>query len=118
MCAVLPAHVLPVNQPNVGLVDQRARVQGVPGALVAKVVVRQAVQLLIDQWGQFFECRLVAITPGNQQLRDVLRRARWHTDSRTEAAVYQLFFLSGYYLRSEKYLAGLSALAQFSRLIS
>src|SRR5882762_9724708 len=101
MCAALPAHVLPVNQPKVGLVDEGTHLQGVPGLLMSQVVVRQAVQLLINQWRQFFECRLVTIAPGDEQLRDLFRRARWHTDFRA-APVYQLSFSAGYFPSERK----------------
>jgi len=47
---------------------------------MSQVVVRQAVQLLINQRGQFFECRLVTVAPGDEQSRDLFRRVRWHTD--------------------------------------
>src|ERR1700674_832096 len=103
MGAVLPAYVLPVNQPKVGLVDQRTRLQGVPGALVAKVMVRQAVQLLIDQWGQFFECRLVALTPGDEQLGDLFRRACGHTDFPESSSISTIFLCRYSLARARKH---------------
>ncbi len=78
MCAVLPAHVLPVNQPDISLVDKGTGLQRVSGALVAHVVMRQAVQLLINQRSQRLEGSLVAITPGDQQPRDLFGRVRWN----------------------------------------
>ncbi len=42
MCAVLPLHILPVDQPHVGLVDERGRLQDVPGTLARHLAARPA----------------------------------------------------------------------------
>src|SRR2546430_12758309 len=70
--AVLPTHILPVNQADVSLIDQCGCLQSVTGTLAAHVVMGEAVQLVIDKRGQSCHCRLVAVTPRHPKLRDFL----------------------------------------------
>ena len=69
--AVLPARVLPVDQPQVGFVDQRRRLQEVARPLSRHVARREAVQLLLDHRRQRVERGLVASAPGHEQLGDI-----------------------------------------------
>jgi hypothetical protein len=50
--AVLPGDVLPVNQPQVSLVDERRGLQGLGVALVLEVRGGQPPQLVVDQFEQ------------------------------------------------------------------
>ena len=67
MGAVLPLHALVVDQPHVGFVDQRRRLQAVAGALALHVVVRQAVELVVDDRRQPGERALVPVAPRAEQ---------------------------------------------------
>ena len=71
--AVLPAYVLPIDQPQVGLVDERRRLEDVSRALARHVSRREAMQLLVNQRRQRLERGLVAAAPRGEQLRDVRR---------------------------------------------
>src|SRR5438046_1005890 len=82
MGAVLPAHLLPLDEPEVGLIYQGGGLQRVARALMQHVMVRQPVQLVIDERGQFGKGRLVAIAPGDQELRDFFWGVRPHKDLR------------------------------------
>ena len=63
MGAVLPVHVRVVDQPQVGFVDQRRRLQAVAGLFALQAVVRQTVELVVDNRGQPSERALVAVGP-------------------------------------------------------
>ena len=52
--------------------DQCGCLQSVTGTLAAHVVMGEAVQLVIDKRRQSCQCRLVAVTPRHQKLRDFL----------------------------------------------
>ncbi|MNC88002.1 hypothetical protein D3C83_37820 [compost metagenome] len=71
MGSILPAHVLPVDQPQVGLVDQGGRLQDVPGTLPGHVATGQAVQLRLDDGRQRLEGAAVPVVPGSEQLGHV-----------------------------------------------
>ncbi len=72
MRAVLPLHVLPVHQPQVGLVDERRRLQDVARPLAGHLARRQPVQLVLDHGRQGLERSRIAATPGDQELGNVL----------------------------------------------
>ncbi|MCG3159884.1 MAG: hypothetical protein JMDDDDMK_00909 [Acidobacteria bacterium] len=72
MRPVLPRDVLVINQLQVSLVDQRRCLQRVSFALVAHVMVRHSAQFVVNQRHQLVERSLVAVTPIEQQFRDVL----------------------------------------------
>ena len=71
--AVLPLDVLPVDQAQVRLVDERGRLEDVPGTLAGHAAGRDAPQLLVDERRQRLERGLVPAAPGDEQLRDVGR---------------------------------------------
>ena len=48
------------------------------GLFAPHVVVRKPVQLCVNEGGQLVECGLVAVAPGDQQMRDVLGRLYRH----------------------------------------
>ena len=64
--AVLPTRRLPVDEAQVGFVNQGGGLEEVVVALAAHVTAREPVQLGLDERGQAFERLLVAVTPGDQ----------------------------------------------------
>src|SRR5262245_57811199 len=69
---VLPLHVFVVDEPHVGFIDQRRRLQAVAGPLALQVVVRQTMELVVHNRGQPIERALVAVGPCTEQGTDVL----------------------------------------------
>ena len=84
MGAILPAHALVVDQAQVGFVDQRGGLQAVAGPLALHVVVRQTVELVVDDRGQLGERALVPVGPRTEQRADVVSEPV-HPPSRSEA---------------------------------
>src|ERR1700722_6643472 len=78
MGAVLPLHALIVDQANVSLIDQGRRLERVAWAFALQIAVSQAVEFVVNDGGQPFECALVSVAPGAQQRAYVacLRLAR------------------------------------------
>jgi hypothetical protein len=77
MSPVLPLHAFVVDQPQVGFIDQRRRLQAVAGLLALQVVVRQAVELVVHDRGQPSERALVSVGPHTEQRTDVV--GKWFT---------------------------------------
>jgi len=73
MSAVLPRHILRVNQAKIRLIDERGRLKAVTGSLVHHVAPRDLMQLTMDKRNQSPERILVAMTPLQEQLGDVRR---------------------------------------------
>ena len=76
MCAVLQPHLAQAAQPQVGLVHQRGRLQGVSRPLLAQVVVGQLVELVVHQRDEVLERFRVPMAPPLEQLGDVAHSAR------------------------------------------
>ena len=74
MSPVLPLHAFVVDQPHVGFIDQRRRLQAVGGLLALQVVVRQTVELVVHDRGQPRERSLVALGPRTEHRTDIVRR--------------------------------------------
>jgi len=55
-------------------VNQFGGLQGMPGRLIAQVATRHAAQVVIDQWHQLVERRLIPLSPFNQPLRNLIWR--------------------------------------------
>jgi hypothetical protein len=72
MSPVLPLHAFVVDQPHVGFIDQRSRLQAVASLLAFQVVVRQTVELVVHNRGQPSERALVAVGPRTEQRTDVV----------------------------------------------
>ena len=70
MRAVAPRHLL-INQLHIRFIHQRRSLQRMIVAFAAQIVMRQLVQFVIHQRHQFIARDLIAIAPGNQQLRDI-----------------------------------------------
>ena len=67
MDAVLPVDLLRTYQAQIGLIDERGRLQAVPGSLASHAATRDAMQLLVDERHQLLEGSIVAPAPGEQQ---------------------------------------------------
>ena len=66
MGAVLPGDLLRINQPEVGLVDQRRGLQGVSGAFLPHKTFGNAAQFGVHEWNEAFQGRRITVTPGKQ----------------------------------------------------
>src|ERR1022692_785897 len=71
MGAALPLHALVIHQSHVGFIHQGRSLQAVAGALVFHVVLRQSVQLFVDDGSQPVEGTLVSVTPGAEERADI-----------------------------------------------
>jgi hypothetical protein len=67
MGAVLPLHLLHVDEPEIGLVDQGGGLQRVTTSFEAHVTARDTVRLVVDERNQLVERRLVAAAPCKEQ---------------------------------------------------
>ena len=70
--AVVPRHCFAVNQADIGLVDERGRLQTVPCSLARHATSRNAMEFLVDERDQLLERTLVALSPSQQQSGDRL----------------------------------------------
>ena len=73
---VLQRHAVHIHEPQVDLVDERRRLEGVPWRFASEMAGRHAAQLLIHQGDHAFERRGVSLAPGQEQSRDVVHAAR------------------------------------------
>ena len=86
MRAVLPVHLLDVDQPDVGFVDEGGRLQRVAGALVRHVPARHAAELFMDERYQLLQRGLITTAPVDEQPGDRMRCAgtvNYHTRTRS-----------------------------------
>src|SRR2546421_12243469 len=74
MRAILPAHPAHVDEPQVRLVDESRRLQRVTRALPFQTTPRNLVQLAVHERNELLEGGLVALSPGDQQCRNVVHR--------------------------------------------
>src|SRR5262249_53188913 len=89
---VLPTDIFPVYKSKICFVDQGCSLKGVVGALEAQAVGCQSAEFLIDHRHQFFQSRLVAVAPIDEQLGHLSRRC--HTaSSALITALYQFRLL-------------------------
>src|SRR5262249_48185683 len=63
--------LLPARQPQVRLVHQRGRLQGLAGLFVGQFLGRELAQLVVDQRQELLRGRGVALLDGAQDTRDV-----------------------------------------------
>jgi transposase len=75
---VLPVHQAGIDQPQVGLVDERRRLQALAGMLAAQAATRDLPQLVVHERHKLAKCRIVAAPPRQQERRDV-RGLVWNT---------------------------------------
>jgi hypothetical protein len=76
VCAILEVYLTLINEPQVGLVNERAGLQGVSltvATLAAHVAVGQAMQFVINDPDQLIVSRTIAIAPVQEQFSNFLR---------------------------------------------
>ena len=69
--AVLPASSVHIDQLEIGLMDQRRRVQGVIGPLADKPMVSESAKMLVQEWNELVEGFAVAASDLPNERRDV-----------------------------------------------
>ena len=69
--AVLPVHALVVDEPHVGFVDERRRLQAVAGALTSQAAPGETAKLVVDDRRQLGERALVPVAPRTEKRADV-----------------------------------------------
>jgi hypothetical protein len=72
MCAILPGHLLYIDEPQIRFVHQCRGLKGMARALVAHVVVGQAAQLVVEQRRQAVKRGDVPSAPCLQKTGDFL----------------------------------------------
>src|SRR5215510_8384181 len=77
MSTILPIDLALVDEPDVRLMYQGRRLQGVVGALAPKLARGHPAKLRVDEWQQLTERSAVATAPIAEQCRDVRRRHPW-----------------------------------------
>ena len=70
--AVLPAYVLDVQQPDVGLVHERCGLQTVAHPFAGHTAARNPMQLRVDDGDQTLQRLVVPVAPRFEQPRDVV----------------------------------------------
>ena len=80
MGAVLPCHILPVDQSKVDLVDEGGGLKGMVRALATEIAPGEAREFCGDQRREPVESMLVAVAPRLQQLRHLGRRGSHRSD--------------------------------------
>src|SRR5262245_19283893 len=68
--AIPPLHLLGVHQPQIGLVDQSGRLEGLAWFLLGQLLGRQLAQLIVDQRQELLGGVGVALLDGGQDLGD------------------------------------------------
>jgi len=71
MCAILPRDGFRVDQPEIGLVDERRGLKAVVDPLAPDVALRDAMQLLVNQRDEALQRILVSLSPFEQQAGDL-----------------------------------------------
>jgi hypothetical protein len=77
--AILPADAAGVDQPDVSLVHQGGGLKGVASLLPTHAAFGQTVEFVVHQRRQLAQRGLIAIAPGHQQRRHVLRGLAAHS---------------------------------------
>ncbi len=78
MRASFPGNLLPFDQPDERLVDQRARLHGMTWPLAAEVAAGERPELLVHVGQQAIEGRLTALAPFDQEVGELSPRAVRH----------------------------------------
>jgi hypothetical protein len=71
MHSIVPLDRLPVDETDIGFVDERRCLQAVPHALSRHAALRDPVELLMDERDQSLEGTLVAVSPLDQESGDL-----------------------------------------------
>ena len=76
MRPVLPVDVLDVDQAQKGFVDQFGRLHAVVRTLAVQAPAGDALQLVVDEWHQRIQSRLVSLAPGSEEHGHLVGRAQ------------------------------------------
>jgi hypothetical protein len=87
MGAVVPLHLIDLDQTEIHFADQRRGLQCVPASFARHVVLSHAVKLLVDSIGEPFEGLLITSAPSMQELGDF----RWRRPDHEIAQVFMEF---------------------------
>jgi hypothetical protein len=63
MRAILPLHAIELDDPQVGFVDERGRLQGVAGPFALQIAMRDPAQLVVDERDDFVSRGAVLAAP-------------------------------------------------------
>ncbi len=73
---VIPTAMVGARETNPCFMDQRGRLEGVPGILLAHVGRSQAPQFVVNQWQQVFRRKVATCCRGFENSGDVARHGR------------------------------------------
>jgi len=76
MRPVLPADASAFDEAQIDFVDERGRLEAVPGVLSRHLATSDPMQLVVDDRDQPVECRVIALSPCDEESRDVRRGCR------------------------------------------
>ena len=76
MRTVLPADASAFDEAQIDFVDERGRLQAVPEVLSRHLATSDPMQLVVDDRDQPVECRVIALSPCDEESRDVRRGSR------------------------------------------
>ena len=76
VAAVLPRHMLRIDQPQVDLVDQRRRLEAVTDPFTRHAPTRDLMEFLMDERNQPLESRFIALAPREKESGDLGRLFR------------------------------------------
>jgi hypothetical protein len=78
MRPILPIYLSTVHEPQVDLVNEGGRLEGMPWSLPRHIVLRYSMQLLIDERREFFQSLLISGSPSLEQPSDLVSRRNSH----------------------------------------
>jgi hypothetical protein len=73
MRSVLPIDAPAVDEAEIDLVDERGRLERVPLWLSCHLATSNAIELVVDDRNQVVERRVIALSPCDEEFRDVGR---------------------------------------------
>ena len=76
MRTVLPADASAFDKAQIDFVDERGRLEAVPGVLSRHLATSDPMQLVVDDRDQPVECRVIALSPCDEEFRDIRRGCR------------------------------------------
>ena len=71
--AAFQRHPIHIDETQEDLVDERCRLERVSGRFPPEMAARHPTQIVIQQWNQAVERRSVSLSPGQEELGDVVR---------------------------------------------
>jgi hypothetical protein len=81
MCAILPPDAPRIDEPQIGFVDERRRLEDVVRTLARHLPPRQTTEVVMHDRNEFLERAIVTISPAQEQSGDVVRGRVGHRTS-------------------------------------